>query len=147
MSRLLSARERDCCLRDLSARQLRQVAGMKYVRSFQMRKAQDVTDYYLFYASSNLRGLQKRKEPMRRVDKSGSFGFSDASNPEQLVLFAQQPDSRLLQRQIVARCGGREVTAGVPRATSSTGKVRGSAIVRQPLLTGLLHWPTFIGVV
>jgi len=28
------------------------MAGAKYVRSFQMRNAQDVTDYCLFYATN-----------------------------------------------------------------------------------------------
>ena len=109
---LADPRARNRFLHDLYVRQLRQSAGVKYVRSFQMRNAQDVTDYYLFYATNNLRGLQKMKEAMWRVDESGEFSFSDATNPDQLVLFAKEPNFRVLERQIVSRFGGRVTTVG-----------------------------------
>ena len=99
-------------LHDLYVRQLREAAGAKFVRSFQMRNAQDVTDYYLFYATNSLRGLQKMKEAMWSVDESGEFTFSDATNPNQLVLFAKQPAFAVLWQQIVARFAGRQATVG-----------------------------------
>ena len=40
-------------LRDLYGRQLRDAAGAKYVRSFEMRNDKDVTDYFLFYATNS----------------------------------------------------------------------------------------------
>jgi hypothetical protein len=105
-------RARNRFLHDLYLRQLRQEGGAKYVRSFQMRNAQDVTDYYLFYATNSLRGLQKMKEAMWRVDESGEFTFSDATNPDQLVLFGKTPSVDALRRQLLARFGGREATVG-----------------------------------
>ena len=67
----LDPRKRNRFLHDLYVRQLREQAGSKYVRSFEMRNEADVTDYYLFYATNNLLGLQKMKEAMWRVDEFG----------------------------------------------------------------------------
>lgn len=80
-------RKRNRFLHDIYPRQLRESARAKYVRSFEMRNENDVTDYFLFYATNNLRGLQKMKEAMWKVDESGEFMFSDATNPNQMVLF------------------------------------------------------------
>lgn len=109
---LADPRARNRFLHDLYVRQLREAAGVKYVRSFQMRNAQDVTDYYLFYATNSLRGLQKMKEAMWSVDESGEFTFSDATNPNQLVLFEKKPNFLVLRQQIAARFAGREATVG-----------------------------------
>jgi hypothetical protein len=38
-----------------------------------MRNESDVTDYYLFYATNNRKGLEKIKEAMWKVDESGGF--------------------------------------------------------------------------
>jgi three-Cys-motif partner protein len=105
-------RARNRFLHDTYLAQLRDDAGAKYVRSFQMRNEQDVTDYYLFYGTNNLLGLQKMKEAMWKVDESGEFTFSDATNPNQLVLFAKAPGFDVLRRQILDRFGGRETTVG-----------------------------------
>ncbi|MEE9544504.1 MAG: hypothetical protein V3V55_02770, partial [Rhodospirillales bacterium] len=74
--------------------------------------ASDVTDYYLFYATNNLRGLQKMKEAMWKVDESGEFTFSDATDPNQLVLFGKEPQVETLRREIMGRFQGRETTVG-----------------------------------
>jgi three-Cys-motif partner protein len=64
-------RDRNRFLHDLYAQQLREAAGVKYVRSFQMKNDRDVTDYYLFHGTNSLMGLKKMKEAMWRVDESG----------------------------------------------------------------------------
>jgi len=109
---LADARARNRFLHDLYRQQLQQAAGARYVRSFQMRNANNATDYYLFYATNSLRGLQKMKEAMWRVDETGEFSFSDATNQDQLVLFDKQPNYPMLERQIVAKFGGKEATVG-----------------------------------
>jgi three-Cys-motif partner protein len=101
--------ERNRYYHNLYMRQLRQGAGMRYVRSFEMRNDRDVTDYYLFYATQRLLGLKKMKESMWRVDPSGEFKFSDATDPRQLVLFGREPDFRLLREQITNRFRGLEM--------------------------------------
>ena len=109
---LTDSRKRNRFFHDLYLRQLRENAGARYVRSFQMRNESDVTDYYLFYATNNLLGLRKMKDAMWKVDESGEFVFSDATDSSQLVLFAKEPHYQTLRRQISSRFRGRETTVG-----------------------------------
>ena len=107
---LRNPRERRRFFHDLYLRQLREAAGADHVRSFEMRNDRDRVDYYLFYATNSIRGLAKMKEAMWKVDESGEFTFSDATDPNQAVLFEPQPRYDLLQSQILARFGGHEAT-------------------------------------
>ena len=88
---LTNPRERNRFLHDLYMKQMREVAGIKYVRSFKMSNDKDVTDYFLFYGTNELLGLKKMKEAMWKVDESGEFRFSDATDPHQAVLFGRAP--------------------------------------------------------
>jgi three-Cys-motif partner protein len=106
----LDRRIRNRCLHDLYLRQLH--AGAKYVRSFEMSNARDVTDYYLFYATNELLGLKKMKEAMWKADESGEFRFSDATDPNQLVLFEKAPKLPALEAQLLTTFSGREVSVG-----------------------------------
>ncbi len=106
--RLHDPRSRNRFLHDLYYRQLRGAAGAEYVRSFEMRNERDVVDYYLFHATNNISGLKKMKEAMWRVDQGGEFTFSDATDPNQAVLFGNEPRLDLLERQLLAHFGGRE---------------------------------------
>ncbi len=76
-----------------------------------MRNGRDVTDYFLFYATNNRKGLQKMKEAMWKIDRAGEFTFSDATDPNQMVLFGE-PAVDVLRQQILDRFGGREATVG-----------------------------------
>lgn len=105
-------RSRNDCLRTIYQRQLAEKAGISYARSFEMKNASDVVDYYLFYGTNSLLGLQKMKETMWRVDRGGGFAFSDATNQDQLVLFQSAPNYALLERQLLARFAGTTVTVG-----------------------------------
>jgi three-Cys-motif partner protein len=107
---LVSPKERNRFLHDLYMRQLHETARARYVRSFEMRNDSGVVDYYLFYATNSLLGLKKMKEAMWKVDESGEFSFSDATDPDQIVLFSRQPNYRDLQRRLLARFGGSETT-------------------------------------
>lgn len=97
-------------LHALYLRQLRLAAGAKYVRSFEMRNDNDVTDYFLFFATNNPTGMAKMKAAMWKVDESGEFRFSDATNPNQSLLFTPTPNFAALQQAIVDRFLGTEVT-------------------------------------
>lgn len=103
-------RARNRCLHDLYLRQLH--TGAAYARSFEMSNARDVTDYYLFYATNELLGLKKMKEAMWKADESGEFQFSDATDPNQLVLFEKAPSLPTLQARIVTEFSGKNVTVG-----------------------------------
>jgi len=72
-------------LRMLYQQQL--LSSAKYVRYFEMRNNSNLPIYYLFFAGNHPLGHKKVKEAFWRVDKSSGFCFSDATNPNQLVLF------------------------------------------------------------
>jgi three-Cys-motif partner protein len=108
--RLAGSRARNRFLHDLYRRQLKDAAGAKYVRSFQMRNKLGVIDYYLFYATSNIVGLRKMKEAMWAVDPSGEFTFSDATNPRQMVLFNCAPNFDELRRAILVKFANSVIT-------------------------------------
>ncbi|OGQ27433.1 MAG: hypothetical protein A2W61_01205 [Deltaproteobacteria bacterium RIFCSPLOWO2_01_44_7] len=88
-----SSGDRITNLRTLYQQQLRKVA--KFVRYFEMRDRQNRTQYYLFFATNNELGHLKMKEAMWGVDPDGEFRFSDATDPNQLVLFENDPTSAL----------------------------------------------------
>lgn len=96
----------------LYLRQLRGVAGARYVRSFEMRNKKNVTDYFLFFATNSKKGIARMKEAMWKVDESGEFRFSDATNPAQVLLFERQPNFLELRRQLLAQFAGKVVTVG-----------------------------------
>lgn len=80
-------------LRTLYQRQLESIA--KFVRYFEMRDRNNRTQYYLFFATNNELGHLKMKEAMWRVNPDGEFRFSDATNPDQMVLFEADTTSIL----------------------------------------------------
>lgn len=83
-------------LRALYQSRLQEVAD--YVRYFEMRDRNDRTQYYLFFASNHELGHLKMKEAMWKVDPDGEFRFSDATNPNQLVLFEADTTSNLVEQ-------------------------------------------------
>ena len=85
--------DRVSMLRDLYQAKLSTVA--KYVRYFEMRDRNNRPQYYLFFATNNALGHLKMKEAMWKVDPDGEFRFSDATNPNQLVLFEADPTAGL----------------------------------------------------
>ncbi len=74
-------------LRNLYQEQLRKEA--KFVRYFEMLDRDTRVIYYLFFASNNRLGHVKMKEAMWDVDSRGEFRFSDATNPDQKLLFVE----------------------------------------------------------
>jgi len=95
-------------LHDLYVGQLRTVANAatSFVRD---ADDNDVTDYFLFFATNNKVGIRKMKDAMWRVDQTGEFRFSDATNHAQMLLFGA-PNFGDLERRIVERFRGAEAT-------------------------------------
>lgn len=81
-----NAPNRNQALRDLYQQQLKIFA--KFVRFFEMRDKANRIIYYLFFASNNRWGHIKMKEAFWKVDDQTGFVFSDATNPDQPVLFS-----------------------------------------------------------
>jgi len=71
---------------DLYKRRLRTLPGVKFVWSFAMRGGKDAINYHLVFATKHPLGMEKMKEAMKSIDKSGSYSFSDA-HVEQQILF------------------------------------------------------------
>ncbi|MDX2057238.1 MAG: three-Cys-motif partner protein TcmP [Gemmatimonadales bacterium] len=107
---LASSLERKQFLTGLYARQLHTVAGIRFVRSFEMLNRDNRPDYHLFFATKSLKGLKKMKEAMWKVDETGAFRFSDATDPSQSVLFGAGPDPVALERMLVGRFKGELAT-------------------------------------
>lgn len=107
---LVRPNERRRCLHDAYLYQLSTVA--KFARSFEMRNRTGSTDYFLFYATNNIVGLKKMKEAMWKVDRSGEFSFSDATDPHQSILFGDTPRYEILRKQILDRFAAKEPTRG-----------------------------------
>lgn len=73
------------CL-DLYKKRLSEIEGVDFVWSFEMRGKSDRINYYLVFATRNRLGMEKMKEAMKAIDKTGQYCFSDA-HYNQHVLF------------------------------------------------------------
>jgi hypothetical protein len=90
-------------LKNLYHRQLRRAA--KFVRYFEMRDRDNRIVYYLFFATNNPLGHLKMKEAMWKVDPMGDFTFSDATDPNQALLF-NAPSTTPLAGALAAKFKG-----------------------------------------
>ena len=79
--------------------------GWTFTRTFEMKDAANRTEYFLVFATNNIEGLKVIKEAMWKVDPTGSYTFSDATDRRQLTLFRPEPDYDQLQRIILGRFG------------------------------------------
>lgn len=104
-----TAQDRRDQLHNLYQDQLRKVAEIRYIRSFCMRNKRNRTDYFLFFGTNNLLGMKRMKESMWKVDPTGTYEFSDNTNPHQLLLFSQ-PDYSFLQRMLSDHFKGQSVS-------------------------------------
>lgn len=82
-------------LTQLYQRQLGKIG--RYVRSFEMRDRNDKVIYYLQFVTKHPKGHLKMKEAMWQVDSEGDFGFSDATDPSQQILFHAEHDKQLFE--------------------------------------------------
>jgi three-Cys-motif partner protein len=87
----------------------------RFVRYFEMRNVQNKTIYYLFFASNHPLGHLKMKEAFWKVDASGRFRFSDATNPDQPVLL-ELDESPKLATTLQARFAGQTLPVQRVRA-------------------------------
>lgn len=108
-ARDLEGDERKEFLRDLYAKQLRDVAGFTYVRSFELVHAnRGRTAYYLMYGTRHPKGLEVMKDAMWALDPVAGQRFS-GTTAGQPVLFQLEPDLGPLCRAIVENFAGKDV--------------------------------------
>lgn len=106
----LSGNERRYFLRDLYLRQLRDVAGFKFVRSFELQDlGRGRTAYFLMFGTRHHKGLATMKEAMWALDPISGSHFTGFAG-DRLMLFDDEPDFRPLRTALLARFGGSEVT-------------------------------------
>jgi three-Cys-motif partner protein len=95
-------------IHDIYLRQLKTCA--KFVHSFEMLNKGNSTDYFLFFATNNLKGLEKMKDAMWKVDDTGSFQFSDHADARgRMSLFSAHPNLAPLREAILKNFKGRQV--------------------------------------
>jgi three-Cys-motif partner protein len=104
---------RDCMA--LYCECLTQLPGVRYVFPFEMRTHRDSINYFLIFASQHHRGLEKMKDAMRSVDKSGGYRFCDASH-KQNDLFNFDDVARYADL-LFARYKGKEIQLSDARDT------------------------------
>jgi three-Cys-motif partner protein len=103
---VLDPEHRRRLIHDIYRDQLRG-ARINYVRSFEMLNLGNRTDYFLFFGTHNLLGLEKMKEAMWKVDPAGKFQFSDFTDANKTMkLFSDEPDFRALKAMIIGRFSG-----------------------------------------
>lgn len=101
-------KERKHMIEAIYKRQLSRVA--RFVHSFEMLNKSNTTDYFLFFATNGLKGLEKMKEAMWAVDNTGGFSFSDYKSSKVIsTLFIDHPNIEPLKALLVDRFGGLDV--------------------------------------
>jgi three-Cys-motif partner protein len=104
--------ERLRAIHDLYLGQLKTVA--KYVRAFLMMNRSNIPDYFLFFATNSIEGLEAMKRSMWKVDPSGEFQFSDFTDAsKQIPLFNPEPDYQWLREIITYRFARTEIAIEV----------------------------------
>lgn len=104
--------ERMRFLHDLYKKQLTEKAEIKYVKSFMMKDAGNKTQYFLFFGTNRVLGLEKMKDAMWKMDETGNYKFSDATyNPSQDTLFETKPDLVQFERELYNISKGKEYSA------------------------------------
>ena len=81
----------------------------KHVRSFAMKNEHNQIIYRLIFGTNSYDGLKKMKSAMWNVDKTGSFTFSDRTDPNQILLIPHEPNYQDLKRLILKKFDGLEV--------------------------------------
>lgn len=104
----MTGKMRETFLRTLYQRQLEEFVGARYVRFFTMRNTSNRTIYDLFFATNHLAGIDAMKNAMWKVDGTGDYSFSDATNPDQETLFSKEPDWDQLFDVLAERFQGTE---------------------------------------
>lgn len=79
---------RDEALFELYKKQLKEICGVNFVRSFEMVNKANQPIYHLIFCTNNIKGLEVMKNSMWAVDKRGQYKFSDRLGLGQTFLFS-----------------------------------------------------------
>ncbi|KQQ65406.1 three-Cys-motif partner protein TcmP [Microbacterium sp. Leaf320] len=88
-------------LRDVYMRQLRDVGGFEYVRSFAMTNFTGNVSYYLVHGTHHREGVKLMKAAMWKADPGGGTTFQDRLHGVE-VLFDAEPDTAPLRAELLS---------------------------------------------
>lgn len=110
---VLHGEERKAFLRDLYMRQLRDVGGFSFVRSFEMMDVdRGRTAYFLVFGTRHHKGLQVMKDAMWSLDPIAGARFSGHAGDQQM-LFSEELDVLPLRKALLDRFSGESVAVEV----------------------------------
>jgi three-Cys-motif partner protein len=107
LAKITDPRQRRDAILDLYVKQLRDYAGFKYVRTFEMIDAGNKTEYFLCFGTNSLKGLSVMKQAMWKADPVGGQRFSDRDTSGQLTLLSADPDLAALQKALQKQFRGK----------------------------------------
>lgn len=96
-------------LRDLYARQIREICRFPYVLDFEMVNDSNRTSYFLFYATRHPKGVELMKEAMWKVDPNDGRMFSDLTADLEALIDPAEFHAGKLQDLLSAQFAGRAV--------------------------------------
>jgi three-Cys-motif partner protein len=106
----LTSDDRKYFLRDLYMRQLRDWAGFRHVRSFELMDIdRGRTAYFLMFGTRHHKGLQVMKDAMWALDPIGGARFTGFAGGQQM-LFGAEVDVEPLKRALLDRFAGEAVS-------------------------------------
>lgn len=83
----------------LYKQRLRSLRDVRYIFPFAMNTRQGQINYHLVFASQHPLGLEKMKEAMKAVDKTGSYSFSDDSVGQEFLFDFDAPGEWAVKMQ------------------------------------------------
>lgn len=102
--------ERKTILRNLYLTQLQEEAGFKYARAFEIRNIRrNRTIYFLMFGTHSIRGLDRMKRAMWKLDPEQGVLFSGLTSGDPL-LFQPEPHYTPLENALQDRFAGETVT-------------------------------------
>ena len=92
VNKLKTPDEKRKFLLELYVKQLKDVGGAIFVRTFEMIGLDNNTIYHLVYGTKHWKGLEVIKRAMLKVGQGGTYKFSDRTNPNQTFLLDYNED-------------------------------------------------------
>lgn len=74
---------KDELIKDLYIKQIKKIANIKHTLHFQMINKHNQTSYFLIFGTNSWHGIDVMKTAMWKVDPTGSYRFSDLTDPNQ----------------------------------------------------------------
>ncbi len=84
-------------LNDLFLERVRHAAGFALPFEIDAAAGRGWAGYTLYFGTGSVRGLEKMKQAMWRVDPAAGSGFAYSANPDQLTMFDPAPDLAQLE--------------------------------------------------